>query len=389
MTHEPSWRNEPFPHGQHANASGRAFVGPKLTIVASIALACLANVQPTFGDDQRLDEAVPLVRWSGVPMRRVLERANEGLELGVLLDRRLDPSRHVDLELRDTTNRGVFEALAKDAGGELRIVGETIYIGPGASAPLRTLIHLREEEYRKRWPTKNGPARRTFAWDNFATPRDVLTRLADEYGPAIEGVDTIPHDLWAAVELPEAPFVEAVSLVLIQFDRTFEWSENGDGIRIVPVPEAVGYERLHAPKGESAAELAAFLEKQFPESRVEVAGRRVRLFALHEAHEAAEAGPAGRAQAPMRGETSSLDQQRFTLRVAGVPASAVMKRLEQTGLTFEYDPKALAAADVDLDQRIDLDVKDATTTELLKAVFEPLKLDVTLDGTTVRLRART
>ncbi len=349
-----------------------------------LVLAILTGLHPATGGAAELDDAVPLVRWSGVARRQAFERANAGLDRGLLLDRRIDPSASVDLELANTTNRGVLEALAKESGGVARFVGKTTYVGPPKSAPLRTLIRLRSEELRKRVPRKDEPNRRTFGWDDFSTPRDVLTRLGETFGRTIDGLDAVPHDLWAGAELPDVTFVEAASLVLIQFDLTFEWTgEGGRAVRVVPVPKSVGLESLHAAKGGTPAEFAAALQKRFPEARVEVAGRRVRVFALLETHDAIRVGVDDEGENPR--EPSPLDRQRFTLRIQDVPASALVKRLEQTGLTFTADAGALRKAGIDLDTKITFAVEDATIDELLRAMCEPLKLDFERRGASVRL----
>ena len=65
------------------------------------------------------------------------------------------------------------------------------------------------------------------AWPDFATPRDILTDLARQNGLTLEGLDRVPHDLWAAADLPPLSLVERLTLVANQFDLTFALSADG------------------------------------------------------------------------------------------------------------------------------------------------------------------
>jgi hypothetical protein len=65
-----------------------------------------------------------------------------------------------------------------------------------------------------------------------------------------------------------------------------------------------------------------------------------------------------------------------------------MKQLEQTGVKFKYDAKALEAAGIRLDQPVSLDVRQVKASVFFERLFGPLGLTATIDGLTVQLRVK-
>lgn len=51
----------------------------------------------------------------------------------------------------------------------------------------------------------------------------MLKEVADKFKIEIDGLDQRPHDLWAKTSLPQVTATEALSLLLVQFDSTFEF----------------------------------------------------------------------------------------------------------------------------------------------------------------------
>ena len=112
----------------------------------------------------------------------------------------------------------------------------------------------------------------TIRWDDFDKPADIFARLAEKYSLAVEGAEMIPHDLWVGAVIPEATPIEALSLVLAQFELTFAWTDRGEAIRLESMPERVVIEQGHLPpRGKSAAAALADWKEKLPdlEARVE------------------------------------------------------------------------------------------------------------------------
>ena len=383
------------------------------------------------------DEAIEFA--SGSAFRRALEQSisaswdNDdlrGIALGIertehvsiVLDRRLDPSALRSLRVGGETVLRCLQQLAAESDAGVAVIGNTAYLGPrGTAGKLRTLLALRRKElFEKHGVERQGAekhgvdkhgvdkqgeipdARRmalthvtTFRWNDLDRPADLVARLAREYALAVEGIDQVPHDLWAAAVLPEASALEALTLLLAQFDLTFAWMDQGRGIRIEPVPDRVEIDRIHnPPRGMTAAAALDRWKEEIPDLEARVENGKIVVSGTEELHEVVD-----RVRRGGRAIDKTLSQEgpkpkplnlyRTSGKILNVPASAVLKDLESPEkgqLTFEYDRAAFKAAGIDLDKRVSFELKNATIEVLLKASLDPLGVTFEIHGRTVTLK---
>lgn len=337
--------------------------------------------------------------WDHVGLRAIARRIEATRHFAMLIDRRIDPSRELAASAEGEPTHDFLERLAAGSSGRVSVVGSTVYIGPPSAAEkLRTLIALRKGEFLG--DAARVPQRRqfeltkaaTFHWNDLDRPADLLKRLGEQYQLEIAGLDQVPHDLWAGATLPQADAADALSLVLIQFDLTFEWTEGAKGIRLVPVPDQVVIERSHQPPRDQTADAALARWKQaIPELEARIDKGQVVATGTVEQHELIERlkRPGGSEDGPGI-KPKPLRLQRFSLRMQNKPASALLTLLEKPsyGLKFEYDAEALKKAGVNLDKLVTFTVKDATIEQLLKAALEPLGVAFEVDDHTVRLKTK-
>ena len=159
---------------------------------------------------------------------------------------------------------------------------------------------------------------------------------------------------------------------------------------MVAAPERPVIEKRHRVKGRTAA-AALKLVKQFaPDLDAKVDGSDLVVRGLLENHEAVAALFGGSATKKPDAATGvkPIKQRLFTLKIDRVPARVHMKKLEESEIVFEYDAEQLAAAGIDLDQPIKLEVEKASAADFFKAVFDPLRLTVEIDNLTVKLKPK-
>ena len=334
--------------------------------------------------------------WENVDLRTITRRIAATRGTAILLDRRIDPSRQVESSASNQSLLEFLQELAREAGGQASVIGNVVYIGPEESAgKLRTLVALRQRELQSEEfaipPSRRSglAAAETFQWNDLESPADLIRQEAESRKLSIEGLEQIPHDLWAGNLLPQASAAETLSLLLIQWNLTFEWIPQGRGIKLIPVPERVAIARTHLPpKGTKPARALEQWQQEFPGMTGRVSGGEVLVEATLEQHEAIENLKRPHTPAsPVR--PKPLKQERFSLRIKDAPASSLMKKLGEPAygqLTFEYDDDALKEAGIDLNRRITFEVKNATIEQLLKAALEPLGVAVELDNRTVHLK---
>ena len=347
------------------------------------------------GSDFRreLDKPVTVTR-SNAELRPLLARLAADRGIAIVLDRRVDPGREVDANLPRTRLLQAIEQIAEQAEVVVSVVGDTVFVGSQEStAKLRTLCVLRAMEldaFGAALGRREFELARThsFAWDDLERPADLLLRVAQRGGLMVEGLELIPHDLWAGGTFVGVTPIEAVSLVLIQFDLTFEWTGTAEGIRLVPAPPSVAVTRSHAVRTIAPATARDRVQLRFPDVPVEIAGRQLTATATIEQH--ADIASLARGDDPDKEVAAArfgpLARRRFTLRVVRQPAGAVLQTLQANDVDVEYDADALADAGIDLNTKISLDLNQAPVDELLQAICEPLGLEYEIKGEVITLR---
>lgn len=248
----------------------------QVTIRVLLALvAILFSTSTSFAADvlvgaafQRALDAKAGRAWTGVTIREAVREITAAKQIAILLDRRIDPTLELNLSVPLVPVRTLLSELAATANARTIVVGNVVYIGSDdATLKLRKVIDLRRDELRKLGAdagssktSKTKPVKspwqarastllqqRSFTWEELERPRDLVMQIAKKFQIDVEGVDNLPHDLWAAGALPQATAVEALSLVLVQFGMTFEFLPDRAAVRIVPIPDVVPMARSDAP----------------------------------------------------------------------------------------------------------------------------------------------
>jgi hypothetical protein len=184
--------------------------------------------------------------WKYLELREVLETISENFKISILLDRRIDPDQKLDGALKEIPLQKGLESIAKQASAEIRVVANTVYIGPSRSGDqLQKLVRLRTAELVDLTKEKQCPKERhrelarrnTLHWNDLDRPAEIIEQITKRYKLEVTGIDRVPHDLWAHATLPAINSYEALSLVLIQFNLTFQWNDDASAIQIVPLPK--------------------------------------------------------------------------------------------------------------------------------------------------------
>lgn len=375
-------------------------LGSRLVVVLfRLSLFCCAFVA-SAADERPLQTGArfraavnePLVaKWQNVPLRDVLAHLRLDRGTALLLDRRIDPTARFPIEFVNHSLKDGLARLASEFDGGISLPDNVIYIGPSrACRNLRTLIALRTAELssveagipkdrQQLWLTP-----RMVQWDDLDSPLEILGRLQQDWQFQISNPAVTEHDLWGESVLPEVNGIEALSLLLIQFDLTFAWQEAGRAVELTPMPESAQIERPHKVRGKPAEKTLAEWQAAWPEIELRTAGREIVALATIEQHEELDDGPANRI-AHQKPEPKPLAQRQFTLQIKDVAAKDLMAELEKSGIVFDYDPQALSAAGVDLNKFVQLNVRKLSAQDFFRTVFDPLGVRCEIEGVTVKL----
>lgn len=340
--------------------------------------------------------------WENISLREIVKAIEDAKHVAIVVDRRLDPTAPVSLKASTETLRGCLDRLAAEWDAGTTIVGSVVYLGPRESAgKLRTLVALRTRELFDRQSDFSESRRialtqgATFGWHDLDRPADLVRRAAADYGLEVEGLEQVPHDLWAGGALPGAGAVETLSLLLAQFDLTFSWTKQARGVRLEAIPARVAIERPHSPpRGMSPADAILRWQEAIPGLEARAENGKIVVNGTEELHEVVDrvrrGGRVGdKGPAAVAARLKPLHLQRYNGKITNVPANAVLRDLETPDkgqLTFEYDRAAFQAAGIDLDRRVSLELKNATIEDLLRSLLTPLGLTFEIRDRTVRLR---
>ncbi|HEY4312260.1 MAG TPA: STN domain-containing protein [Pirellulales bacterium] len=314
------------------------------------------------------------------PLRQALRSLSQALRVAIVVDRRIDPDQSVDIELVDVPLDEALAVIAKRAGGGASILGPVVYIGPQETAgQLRTLSALATQEVQK-LPARQKSAAllsRPLDWQALTTPQQVFERLAKEASIPIRGQERLPHDLLAATDLPALSWIDRVTLTAAQFGLRPKPDAAGGSLELMPIDEDVRLERSY-PAGRDGAKTVADWQKRASEATVKLSGGRIIVRATVEDHE--RLSPTRTERTP----NTTPGQQVYTLSLEGMKLETFLAQLEQKlSLSFE-----LAGEGIKLDAPVNVDVKNASLDELLRAAFEPLGLEFRRRDKAVTVRAK-
>ncbi len=341
---------------------------------------------------RRLEDS-STIAWQGVPFGNALRNLGREHQLAVMLDRRVDPSREINLQgklnVRDlffNAARVYTEAYAQPQAIPrpaeplgVTFYGPVVFVGSNNVARfLRTVAERRKDEIRELPATVRARLLRNAAlsWPEAAEPRQLVEELLKEANLTAEGIALVPHDLWPANALPPLPWCDRLTLLLSQFDLAYTLSPDGRGITIRPVTTSdVELERRY-PSGSSLDKTLADFKARVPEARVEAIDGQVVLRGRLEDHEAAtgRTTSSGNTSNPLgKNEPAGVDL--YTMNSSDVPLRAVLTNLQRNlKLTFKTDNAALQASGISLDQRISFRVERAPLDDLLTAILKPAGL---------------
>lgn len=342
-----------------------------------------------------LDQPV-VATWKNSELRFAAKALSIERRIPLVFDRRLDPNRTFSLEANDPSLRETFRRLAAVSGGGISITSQTVYLGPLASAGrLRTLIALRHADIQRgaaklsatRRKALTGP--RPVSWQDLDSPQEIVQRIAGERDLRIQHLERVPHDLWAANDLPAVSLAEALTLVLIQYDLTFQLNPAGTSLELVPIPEKVALEKKWALPRTKVEAITRAVQEELPQVVTTASAEELVAQGTQEQLEALERMirmmTEGTGTKKKTNSPSPLSKRRFTFQAKDAPVSAILEKISSTGIEFVYDRAELKRRGIDIDQLVAIDVKDAPPEELFERLLSPLKIAFKVDGLKVTL----
>jgi|GEM_PF-2209655 len=330
-----------------------------------------ASTSPTFS-----------MTWMEAELRTELQMASRNTGIAVLVDRRLDPGQKISLALQNVSFEQFLWNIAEQSGaGVIRL--DTLYY----LAPPETIAtiqqRLRNLENASNHPGLNPlmqkalqrriPVRSELPFE----PQALISGICKDCGIPVRGLELIPHDFWAPIDLPHTKIPEIVSILVAGFKLEITVSENGD-LSILPAiqPDTVEF---RIPRDVSArADLSRVqaidgiaLDKR--DGIDVIAGKPEPVFAA--IRELAQSAPhPGVANHPGSREVLSLH-----VKASRGSIAATVAQLLQVRLVYSETEKAK------LDAIVEINVDKVSADELLETCLKGSGLEFTISETELRI----
>lgn len=358
-------------------------------VVVACPVPATAGVDPNWrtgtGFQHALDNHFEIVTWpQGRRFRDQLEQLAQRQRVAIFLDRRIDPEQQVSCSARQITFAELLNHLAAKVDAVTVHIGSVIYIGPRDQVSGLSRVAEQRTREARALPGRGGRAlltKRSWGWEALAEPRRLLDELAEEARVSIHGTDGIPHDLWPRTKLPPLRWTDRLTLLLAGFGLTFELTEQGDVIQLVPLPKPELIVRSHdVTLSQTNWDRVA---RQFPRADIQRFPNRIEFRGTREEHKRLRellSRPASPKSArPPRGKTV------HSLRVTRQPIGAILKTIqEQLEVRLEFG----ASVREKLDTRVTFDLQNVSMDELLEATLTPGSLTFEREGDVVRIKNR-
>lgn len=305
-----------------------------------------------------------------------------------MLDRRLDPGRKISLDATEATLEQVLASIGSQYEIGVVDLGKLVYLGPEQTCrDLRTLIALRETEIALLPKRQQAAFERSSAisWPRLAQPRKLVQEIVSRADKQLLHAERIPHDLWAAGELPRMSLTRQLTLFLAGFEATFSVSPAGDSIEIIPILQPPTIRRAYEIPP-SRWSVVDELRQTVPTATVTIDERTVTLDGRWETHQQLQSLLAAASPPPRRPRRKLDHRQVFTLEVRDQPVGPLVEHLAtKLKLQLDWDRAAIQAAEIRLTAPVSFSVEAANLDELLGAVLEPVGLRFQREGTRVRI----
>lgn len=319
--------------------------------------------------------------FNGGMLRQSLLEFGKRRKTAIFLDRRVDPSRELNLSLVDLTVEQFLWKVANSCGLGVCRVGDVYYVGPEKTAAVLPVLlndlRSKSSSRKLRGEGPNWRVKNNLAWPELSEPRHVTEHLAEQSQFNIVNSAIIPHDLWPAVDLPELALEERLALLIVGFEFWFEQTSPGE-IRLIPFPD-VNRGSCVVKNVKESAKVARELRQEFTNCKFNGRGHSMTI-----------AGPVDEMNQAVKWliEHQQVEQgdpsfSRFSLDTTASRGGILNTIARQMGLKLEFAPDLKQILNERVTIKMNQQPIDAIVAEVLKGTnakfsFEDGQLTITM-----------
>ncbi len=321
---------------------------------------------------------------SGDSRRGALRMISKQFGLAIFLDRRIDPDVPLSYRTRETPLGTALAEIAAQFGAAVTWLGPVGYVGPPeAVKKLQTVRALVQDQVKNMPSEVEGRLSQPLpiSWNRLATPEEIFRKITQNYELQWQHPERLPHDLWVSGRLPPMDCATQCTIILAGFDAMPRFESMGQSLGIAPIVQKPLLRRGYPAAMDKQARLIQQWKQQFPHAMVQRDGSQLIFSGRAEEHW--QLDPSSRpSDMPERStaDTPSDGTQVYTLRVEA-PLEAILAAIaRQTGLTIQWQRRAIEADGINLKRVVVLDVREVSLERLIADLLRPNGLDFVRSG---------
>ena len=263
-------------------------------LLAADLMATQTDVIP-FPTGRNLEQALATkIRWSSVgsELGDQLRELQKQSGVFILRDRRIDPHRLISVHTEIVSRAQVLRQISATIPDGAFCLTENLACVGTAEAVYRLPILLNQrtreaESIRKSigaGSSRGLTTRIGTSWENLSEPRRILLDHATIAGMAITNPEAIPYDLWAAGQLPRMTFVEVATVILNQFDLTFDLAGDRSEMTVVPIDQNTPLEHRYLVGSRLKSVMTATWRQEVPDIEVHWSGPNATITTTLQQH---------------------------------------------------------------------------------------------------------
>lgn len=324
----------------------------KTGLVLLIGLVCrfASADEPRFQSGKALEDALQKrITWSsvGIPLREQLRDFSRQAEVAIMRDRRLDPNSPVTMDALSVSRTQVLQKIVSTIPDVAFVRCEQlVYIGSSSSVGRLPILLSQNNgqvnSLKKKIGTSQFKAitsRMDVSWPRLSEPREIILRYAKNAGVVVQNPDAVPHDVWSEQSLPTMRFDEIATIILNQFDFTFQVASDSASIQIVPINFDQPFEFRHQVGSKLKPTVIDEWKRRFPGLKASWSGATAMTTAKLEQHSQLNAmitelnereSPAGKTAS-----SGSVRTTKFQLKAESATVGQLVEYFRSNGVMVE------------------------------------------------------
>lgn len=345
------------------------------TLVALLLAAAHEATPPeaiSFRTGKDLEPALAgRIHWSSVGSELADQLRDLQKQSGVFIlrDRRIDPHQLVSVHAEFVARSQVLRQIsATIPDGGFCLTESLACVGTSATVHrLPMLLDLRTKEAESMRKKTGADSFRGLmtridaSWANLSEPRQILRDHAMIAGTAITNPEAIPYDLWAAEQLPRMSFVELATVILNQFDLTFELAGDRPEMTVIPIDPNTRLEHRYVVGSRLKSAMTATWKQEVPDIEVHWAGPNATITTTLQTHAVLyalmqeEIGKTSVKDATTETPKPSIRTTNFQLSAERATVGQLIEFFRSQGIAIDVKNEDSPEVEILLEKIVDLD----------------------------------